>query len=144
MKVYLDNCCFNRPFDDQSRYRIRIEAEAKLYVQELIRKGELELAWSYMLDYENQANPFRERREAVEAWRSIASYDIEESDGIIVLAIHYGELGIRPADCLHLACAVKMGCDYFLTTDDALLNKLKKVKEIIILDPPTFVRKFDR
>lgn len=39
MKVYLDNCSLNRPFDDQSNYRIRIEAEAKLYVQDLIRGG---------------------------------------------------------------------------------------------------------
>jgi hypothetical protein len=30
MKIYLDNCCFNRPFDDQSHLRIRLEAEAKL------------------------------------------------------------------------------------------------------------------
>lgn len=30
MRVYLDNCMFNRPFDDQSHIRIRLEAEAKL------------------------------------------------------------------------------------------------------------------
>ncbi len=30
MKIYLDNCCCNRPFDDQSHLRIRLEAEAKL------------------------------------------------------------------------------------------------------------------
>ena len=38
MKVYLDNCCFNRPFDDQSAVRIRIESEAKLHVQQKIRE----------------------------------------------------------------------------------------------------------
>ena len=46
MRIYLDNCCFNRPFDDQTHFRIRIEAEAKLYVQDLVREGRLELAWS--------------------------------------------------------------------------------------------------
>lgn len=30
MKIYLDNGCFNRPFDDQSRIRIMLETEAKL------------------------------------------------------------------------------------------------------------------
>jgi hypothetical protein len=30
MKIYLDNCCFNRPFDDQGQIRIKIETEAKL------------------------------------------------------------------------------------------------------------------
>lgn len=37
MKIYLDNCCFNRPFDDQSQIRIRLESEAKLKIQEEIQ-----------------------------------------------------------------------------------------------------------
>ncbi len=62
MRVYLDNCCFNRPFDDQTSLRIRIETAAKLYIQDMVRTDALELAWSYVLDYENDANPFRETR----------------------------------------------------------------------------------
>ncbi len=46
MRVYLDNCCFNRPFDDQRHLRIRLETEAKLRIQEVIREGGLQLAWS--------------------------------------------------------------------------------------------------
>jgi len=61
MLVYLDNCCFNRPFDDQSKIRILLETEAKLAVQELIRSGTLQLAWCYMMDFENDANPFEDR-----------------------------------------------------------------------------------
>ena len=48
MKIYLDNCCFNRPFDDQSQLRILLEAEAKLRIQENIRSGTFELVWSYV------------------------------------------------------------------------------------------------
>ena len=62
MKVYLDNCCLNRPFDDQTQLRIRLESEAKLKVQEEIRAGKLQLAWSYILDYENRKNPLQESR----------------------------------------------------------------------------------
>ena len=60
MKVYMDNCCFNRPFDDQSQIRIRLEAKAKLFVQDKVREGQPQLVWSYVLDYENSANPFEE------------------------------------------------------------------------------------
>jgi hypothetical protein len=49
MRIYLDNCCFNRPYDDQSQIRIRIESEAKLFIQAKILAGEIELAWSYIL-----------------------------------------------------------------------------------------------
>jgi hypothetical protein len=31
VRVYLDNCCFNRPFDDQRQTRVRLEAEVKLW-----------------------------------------------------------------------------------------------------------------
>ena len=55
--MYLDNCSFNRPFDDQSQIRIHLETEAKLAIQKKIMDGEFEIVWSYMLDYENQQNP---------------------------------------------------------------------------------------
>jgi len=58
MRLYLDNCCFNRPFDDQSKIKIKLEAEAKLFIQEHIKAGLFELAWSYILDHENLSNPF--------------------------------------------------------------------------------------
>lgn len=48
MRVYLDNCCFNRPFDNQDNILIRLETEAKLTVQEKIKSGIFELAWSYV------------------------------------------------------------------------------------------------
>jgi len=44
MRIYLDNCCFNRPFDDQKQIRIRLETEAKLEIQRRILLGEIELA----------------------------------------------------------------------------------------------------
>jgi hypothetical protein len=48
MLIYLDNCSFNRPFNDQKQIRIRIETEAKLYIQENIVSGTFKLAWSYL------------------------------------------------------------------------------------------------
>ena len=36
MLIYLDTCCFNRPFDDQSQTRIRFETAAKLQLQQRV------------------------------------------------------------------------------------------------------------
>ncbi|MDR2580249.1 MAG: hypothetical protein LBC85_04565 [Fibromonadaceae bacterium] len=33
MKIYLDNCCYNRPFDDQSDIIIKLESEAISFIQ---------------------------------------------------------------------------------------------------------------
>ncbi|MFZ4618496.1 MAG: hypothetical protein ACOYM2_20210 [Rectinemataceae bacterium] len=49
MRVYLDNCVFNRPFDDQGQLIISLKTQAKLAIQEQIRAGALELVWSYIL-----------------------------------------------------------------------------------------------
>ncbi|MCL1929353.1 MAG: hypothetical protein FWG07_11265 [Treponema sp.] len=62
MRVYLDNCAYNCPFDDQRDIVIHIETEAKLVIQQMIKDNKLELIWSDVLDYENNDNPFEERR----------------------------------------------------------------------------------
>ncbi|MCD4693262.1 MAG: hypothetical protein K8R79_10130 [Calditrichales bacterium] len=61
-RIYLDNCSFNRPFDDQSQLRIKLETEAKLAIQTSIINRKYELVWSYILDYENEQNPYEERK----------------------------------------------------------------------------------
>lgn len=83
MKIYMDNCCFNRPFDDQSQLRIKLESEAKLKIQEEIRAGRLEMVWSYIIDYENSKNPFAERKKQIVLWKKYAIVDIQENTEII-------------------------------------------------------------
>lgn len=36
MKIYMDNCCYNRPYDDQTHIRIHLETEAKLHIQDMV------------------------------------------------------------------------------------------------------------
>jgi predicted nucleic acid-binding protein len=140
MRIYLENCCFNRPFDSQSQVRVRLETEAKLRIQERVVSGELELAWSYILDYENAANPFEEKRTAISLWRALAIVDIVETPALLENARSLVALGLRSKDALHVACAVEAGCEYFVTTDDILLKKLSRYTRISAVDPTAFVR----
>ena len=32
VKIYLDNCCYNRPFDDQKQIKIQLETIAKIKI----------------------------------------------------------------------------------------------------------------
>ena len=140
LKVYLDNCCFNRPFDDQSSLIIFLETEAKLHVQELIRQGELSLLWSFVLDYENSRNPFAEVRNRVSEWKKLAACDCDLSDEIAEIAGELMKLGLRQMDASHVACAIHLGADYFLTTDKKILNK--PITDIKIIDPVDFIRRY--
>ncbi len=140
MRIYLDNCCFNRPFDDQAQLRIKLEAEAKLKVQEDIRSGIHELIWSYVLDYENSKNPFRERQEQIGKWQKYAIVDVEESPALLEVANKINLMGIKELDSLHLACAVNAGSDYFLTTDDGILKKVTLIESVKVTDPIGFIK----
>lgn len=141
MRIYLDNCCFNRPFDDQAQIRIMLEAEAKLKIQDDILQKKFELAWSYILDAENMANPFEERRNAIADWREQAIVKVTGNDTIVNMAIKLSKIGLRNKDALHISCAIFAECSYFLTTDDKILNKNEKIEEIIVTDPIAFIKR---
>lgn len=140
MIIYLDNCCLNRPFDDQSQLRIMLESEAKLKIQDEIRLGRLLLAWSYILDYENDKNPYKERKYRIEIWRKYAEIDVKESMELLKLAESFSQEGFKKMDSLHIACAVLAKCDYFLTTDDNILKISKRIEIININDPIGFIK----
>lgn len=141
MNLYLDNCCFNRPFDDQTQLRIRLETEAKLFIQARILEGKYKLVWSYILDFENDQNPFELRKEIIRKWREIAYIDIDANDEVIYLAEKIAVMGIKPKDALHIACAVVADCKYFITTDNKILNKgIKGIKDIKLIDPIGFIK----
>ena len=140
IKLYLDNCCFNRPFDDQSQIRIRLEAEAKLKIQEEIRAGIFQLIWSYILDYENNKNPFIERKQRIKKWKSYSIDYIEESSELIETAKELNKKGFHKIDSLHIACAIISKSEYFLTTDDQILKRARLLNDIKINDPIGFIK----
>ncbi len=139
MLIYLDNCSFNRPFDDQKQIRIRIETEAKLYIQEGIISGQFELVWSYILEYENSVNPFPERKETIKNWKKYAVTDINQSGDIINIAQQLHDMGVKSKDALHVACAATLNCSYFITTDLQLLKKLRNFEPLKVVNPVDFI-----
>ncbi|MEH2952483.1 hypothetical protein VV089_05725 [Candidatus Merdisoma sp. JLR.KK011] len=142
LNIYLDNCCYNRPFDDQSQIKIHLEAQAKLHIQGKIREGIYDLTWSYILDYENGKNPYEEKRMAIAPWRTIAStYISEETEAILTFAESLALKGIKTYDALHISCAVAAHCEYYLTTDKKLLNT--PIPEIKIVSPIVFVNEME-
>ena len=54
MKLYLDLCCLNRPFDDLSQPKVNLEAQAVVLILEACQHGRHELFNSTALEVENQ------------------------------------------------------------------------------------------
>lgn len=140
MLVYLDISCFNRPFDDQSDLIVRLQTEAKLYVQDMIRSGALSLAWSAIMDVENAANPDINRKVAVGDWQKLGLVDISISQRVESIADELAQIGVKPMDALHVVSAIEAEAEYFLTTDKALLRKMAQHDSLRVVDPVDFIR----
>lgn len=123
IKIYLDVCCLNRPFDDQTQARIRLEAEAVLIILVQCETGHWEWIGSEVLDLEIHRTPNPERRRRVQLLASHTHYSILVEQPEIERAQQFEAWGISAFDALHLACAESGGASVFLTTDDKLLRK---------------------
>ena len=137
IKVYLDNCCYNRPYDDQTQLRIELETKAKLHIQQQIVEKKLTLVSSVILEFENNDNPYDLRKIVIKNFLKNASEYVDNSEMVLSLAREITTKGIKTKDASHLACAIAAKCDYFLTTD----NKLLKYKDnrIQIINPLEFI-----
>ena len=137
--VYLDNCCFNRPFDDQLHPVVHLETQAKLLIQSEIVQGNLKLVWSFMLEHENGDNPYDDRKEQISLWENVANIIIAPTPQILAQTKFIEQLGIKTKDAMHIACALAAKADCFITTDKKVLNKA--IQCITIINPMEFVRR---
>jgi predicted nucleic acid-binding protein len=142
-KLYLDNCCFNRPYDDQQQTRIHLESLAKLHVQQSIIRNELDFVWSFVLEYENSKNPFQLRQETIRkfSYRCVQYIDESNVEAITTIARPIAKTGVKEKDALHIACAIFSSCDYVLTTDDRLLKYASE--QIKIINPLQFINEME-
>ena len=141
MRIYLDHCTFNRPFDDQKSIKIQLETSAKLYIQDQIKKEIYDLVWSYISDLENYNNPNIENKISIQIWENIAKIKCRSSENILEMGKKIIDYGVRPNDALHIACALESKCEYFITTDIGLMNK--NIENIQIINPIDFVCKME-
>lgn len=143
IKVYLDNCCYNRPYDNQTQIKINLETQAKLYIQKLIVDGKLDLIYSYISRYENSQNPFEIRRNTIGNFFSNAIIYVDETQSNLVMdkANKIMKTGIKSKDALHVACTIIGGANYFLSTDIRLLKY--KTDEIKMLNPIEFLNELE-
>lgn len=141
LRVYLDCCVYNRPFDDyQGDERIFIEAVAFYVLLHLVENGRISLINSDALIYEIEKIADTERRLRVKTYLSKAAHFIELSETIIERAREIIGYGFKSLDALHIAMAEHGSAEYFVTSDNAIIRKGKatqdklKVKVCGILD----------
>jgi len=127
----MDACCLNRLTDDQGQPRIREEAEAVEGILRLIREGRTTWVSSVVLDVEISRNPDTDRRHDVAALLAYANEIVVPRLGEGTRAEQLEKLGFGAFDALHLACAEHGAADVFLTTDDSLLRRARRLSNVL-------------
>ena len=122
MRIYMDVCCLNRPFDDQSKDRIRIESEAVLAILNRCLH-DWALVGSEAIDYEISKIPDDERKTGVKVLAAISRDRVTVEESILRRASELENIGLKALDALHLACAEK-SAEVMLTTDDEIVKKV--------------------
>jgi predicted nucleic acid-binding protein len=132
MRIYFDVCCYNRPFDDLSQDRVRLEAEAVKAIMLRIGRRQWVGVSSPVVELEisQMSDPDRFIEVSLMVGGMNETVELYENDR--ARAKNLERLGLSAFDAAHLACAEKAQVDVFLTTDEKILkvaarsrNKLK-------------------
>jgi predicted nucleic acid-binding protein len=126
-KVYQDNCCLSRPFDDQTQDRIRLETEAVLLILARFYTGQWQWIASEVSTFEADQNPDFRQRFRVKSLLKFAHQTVSVGATETSRGIDLESLGFKPFDALHLACAESGNADVLLTTDDRMLRRANRV-----------------
>ena len=99
---------------------------------------------SYMLAYENNANPFEMRKTTISEF-------INENETVFVSANSAEKVeskaneiistGIKFKDACHVASAILSECDYFISTDVRLLKY--KSDKVRLVNPIDYIREME-
>lgn len=125
-RIYLDVCCLNRPFDDQSQPRISLETQAILSIINQCETGQWSLLTSAAIDAELNQTPNLERLNNVKTILTVAKIRVVSSQHLDSRARELQRLGFTGYDAAHIASAERGHADVFLSTDDRLIKRAKR------------------
>jgi len=141
LKIYLDNCCYNRPFDDLTQEKINLETNAieTIFIKHIDK--ELEIYGSIAIDFEiSKIGDSNKRRQVEDLYDAMNLKKIKYSQEIINRAEELKKYNIKDMDALHIAFAESIKLDYLITTDRILINASKRAEiEIKVINPVEFI-----
>lgn len=123
MRIYFNTSALNRPFDDLSSERVRLEADAVAALLAAIEAGRAELVGSEYLEFEIGQTPDPERAYRVRSLLRGMRVQVRISPKVTARAHALEKLGFRGLDALHLAAAEAGKAEILVTTDDRMIKR---------------------
>jgi len=133
-KIYLDTCCLNRPFDDQTQERICLESEAVLAILSRIEKGEWEWIGSDVLVDEVEQTPDIRKLSRTKLLSGFIQQSIEIGNKEEKRAKELQGEGFDVFDSLHIACAESAKADVFYQQMTVCSNSQNEFQNVYIYE----------
>jgi predicted nucleic acid-binding protein len=146
MNIYLDSCCYGRPFDDQTQPKIKAEADAIKGVIKACKSGGsgYRIVGSLAVISELDEIDDDDKREVIKGFYfDTIDGNIQTTWQSRARARKLKEEGLGNMDSQHLATAETAGADFLLTTDVDFIRKCKnkKLTVVTVMNPLDFKRR---
>ena len=144
LRVYLDTCCVNRLFDNQTQARVQRETQAMTQILGYFLTMRWDWLSSVILEDEVNADADSERRSRVKSVMEYVHYTLSIGAAEEIRTEELENLGFKHYDALHIACAESGGADVLLTTDDRMLRLAKRYSaqlQVPVENPYTWLHK---
>jgi len=140
-KLYFDNCCFSRPFDDLTQEKISLEEKAIEDILTKYERQELEIYTSKIVDFEmSKIKDPNKKRQVEDLYGSLRLKKIPYSQAVKQRAVEIEGYNIKTIDALHIAIAESINIDYLITTDKLLINGAKRTNsKVNVISPISFI-----
>ena len=141
MKIYLDNCCYNRPFDDQSQERVYLESKAILSILKRSELDEFKIIGSPIIRMEISKIRDEDKKAKVQNIYHIVHEEFSITESVKARSAEIMALSkIQLLDSLHIAASESANADVLLTTDDKLEKMATRLDlKVRVLNPLKFI-----
>ena len=141
LKLYLDNCCYNRPFDDLKQEKINLEAGAIDAIINIYVNNKIIIYKSRAIDYEiSKISNGEKKRQVEDLYDALELENIPYNYDMDKRVEELEKFNIHYMDAYHIAFAESKEVDYFITVDKQLINSSKKANlKIKVINPVDFV-----
>ena len=144
MVIYLDTCCYGRPYDDHAQLKIKAETSAIVSVISACEFEGFLIIGSPMLKIEINQIPNDEIRQNVMnfyndtvAKKTPMTAEVEERASVLQAG------GLRKMDSYHTALAESAGATHLLTTDPKFVNAAAKLRlKTNVVNPINFLQEY--
>ena len=134
--IYMDCCCLNRPSDDQTQEKIRIESDVIIAILSKCFYGSWKLIGSDIIEYEIMKTPdINKKNRALDLYK-IKEENVAINDIIIKRATEIQRYGLKQIDSLHYAVAEYRNVNVLLTVDKDFINSSKKINSSLKVENP--------